>query len=112
MHNCRDWYELDELFLVLDPVSSLRLPQSFKEERIRTLEWGKEVIQTEGWGDAMIQNILMRKFVGYRNNKHIKRRQEKDNGIEVPVVKVAQYGALTVEEDPFCVPLTPLSLRR
>jgi hypothetical protein len=111
MHNCRDWYELDEFFLVLGPEGSLRWPQSFREERMRTLGWGKEVVQTEGWGDAVIQNILMRKFEGYRN-KYGKRGQEKENGVEVPAVKVVQYGALTVEEDLFCVPLTPLSLRR
>jgi hypothetical protein len=90
MHNCRDWYELDELFLVLGPVASLRWPQSFREERMRTLEWGKEVMQTEGWGDAVIQNILMRKFEGYRNNKNRKRRQEEENGAEVPAVRVVR----------------------
>jgi hypothetical protein len=90
MHNCRDWYELDELFLVLGPVASLRWPQSFREERMRTLEWGKEVIQTEGWGDAVIQNILMRKFEGYRNNKCCKGGQEEENGIQVPAVRVVR----------------------
>jgi hypothetical protein len=57
---------------------------------MRTLEWGKEVIQTEGWGDAVIQNILMRKFEGYRNNKNCKRGQEKENG--VPAVRVVRNG--------------------
>jgi hypothetical protein len=90
MHNCRDWYELDELFFVLGPVASLRWPKSFGEENIRTLEWGKEVIQTEGWGDAVIQNILMRKFESYRNNKYSKSGQEKENGFKVPVVRVVR----------------------
>ena len=57
---------------------------------MRTLEWGKEVIQTEGWGDAVIQNILMRKFEGYRNNKCSKGGKEEENGIQVPAVRVVR----------------------
>jgi hypothetical protein len=32
--------------------------------------------------------------------------------VKMPVIKVVQWGTLRTEEDFFCVPLTPLSLRK
>jgi hypothetical protein len=41
-----------------------------------------------------------------------RKEENKIRGVKMPVIKVVQWGTLRTEEDFFCVPLTPLSLRK
>jgi len=111
---------LRELRVLLRPGDGLRWPEckDAEKERVLRLEEGGEgeVEERKGWGDAGLQGRFMRSMekwrVFYCKREVSKGRKDGLGRGSLPVVKVVQYGALRTEEDPFCVRLTPLSLRR
>jgi len=108
----QDWLELDEILVVLPPGVGLKWPKSVGMERMRILMPGVDVQKEDGWGDARLQNKFMRGLKWWSKRDTQKKGVSSTRKVEMPVVKIVQWGTLTTEEDPFCIPITPLSLRK
>ena len=106
VHYLKNWASFDEVIIILSPFSSLNWPQSQTGEKMRTLLPGVPIKQEEGWGDAEVQEGFLRVLEKTRCKSTSLRR-----GAGIPIVKIAQW-MIEEERDPFCVPLTPLSLRK
>lgn len=103
----REWIELGELMVVLAPNRRLVWPHSIYRERERILGPGAVVEEAEGWGDVVVLNRLMRELEGAS-----KKEGRGTFEWKIPVLKVVQPRVMDKRDDPFCVKLTPLSLRK
>jgi len=99
------WLELDDLIIVLTPRPNLVWPHSIYREREKVLEIGKVVRQEEGWGNSVILNCLMKQL------EEFSKKEGRGQG-RTPVVKIVQPRVMNERDDPFCVKITPLSLKK
>ncbi|PVH81388.1 hypothetical protein DL98DRAFT_514770 [Cadophora sp. DSE1049] len=102
-----EWIALDELIVVVTPRSNLVWPHSIYRERERILTPGAVVKDEGGWGDGVVLNRLMRGLEG--GSKEDGRENGKGR---IPLVKVVLPRVMEESDDPFCVRITPLSLRK
>jgi hypothetical protein len=102
----RQYLELDELFIVLSSTLGFRRSDIGGSAQVPPLILG--ALPHPEIGEAQ-QNFVraMEKCA-----RELKREGSKGGQGKMPVVKVVPWGTLRTEEDFFCVPLTPLSLKK
>jgi hypothetical protein len=108
------WVDAQEIFVVLTPGSGVYWYQTAElvgEERV--LEPGVQIEECEGWGNMMGLSLFMEALESARRRLVPECGPVRDeNGrLNVPVVKVVQWSWSQRSCDPFCVSLTPLSLK-
>lgn len=113
----QDWVDLDEIFIVLSPSSGLQFPHDpfTTMNEIRVLKPEVKVEPKQGWGNTDVLNTFMR---GLKNARRASAPMygpvfDKEGHFRIPTVSVVQWSWLDPRRrDPFCVPITPLSLRK
>lgn len=99
----RHYLELEELIIVLPSSFGFRQSDVGGSAQVPPLILGG--VPPPEIGDA--QREFLKEMEMWA-----KKKENTTNSVKMPVIKVVQWGTLRTEEDFFCVPLTPLSLRK
>jgi 2EXR family len=105
--SARQYLELDELIIVLPSSLGFRWSDIGASSQIPPYILGGRPQPEIG----EVQQEFLREMEKCAK-KESRKEGSKIRGVKMPVIKVAQWGTLRTEEDFFCVPLTPLSLRK